>query len=944
MNKSHWTLLHLICRLAGLTGLAVGVVGLVLRQEYDAEIGTMVALVGGGLLAIPLLVEIVLICRTALSARGAMGGNVALQVVLAMALLVGINVFSFNNYERFDWTQNREFTLDPHLRDEVAKLTADTTIVVVQRHAAFGQQSRQDNYDAAADRKIKEKIQDLVEQFQQIGARFSVQFLDIDDEKYEDHLASLRKLSPALAAAIDFTPENSVFFLSQQDRRITFLLPEKDAEKIKDESIDAALKETKTFDVGDVENPNADFPVPRREYLRFALEIRNEQDGNVLFSMLPVPVRTLPAKVRLSGIQRKGPILRLRDYEGHMTKWIPYEGILKDAEQIQRISFTDIYQLDREASQQANHKRGNLVLKYQGAGPFARKILNIEEKRPRIAVAAAADSDTMASPPPWGMGGAKKTLTTYGFDTRDLIMKTGAVLTYEESRFEVVDNQINSLGKHIDYLGEVLASREDFQKAAEKIKKSVTDPSAIEMAVKEINAKYGLIIKLAKTRAGIRQVIDVRLRKNLDSPAGVRNLNALQVLDQAEFLDESRERIELERERSIERRAALSREHATLNVEDLAEKRRIADVKTKVDRMLADCDLIIVPRWTLINTARGQNYPYSTYTLDKAHVEGIKAFLKAGKPVLFCFSPPNDEEDGANDGLDKIVTELGVRLGRDTVFFEVDSDAMEEARTNPAARGEKEVPPVLVDWTKGKGLLASQRDYATGMVHPLRSSLRLGARVSDKQPFDLHLRHPRPVYPVKYVANAPLIVATVVGLGASGTLLPLARAYKSVERLDDKAIFLMSPEDSWNEDNPVPAGDEPVPRFKPLSNDPNKGTIKEKRRGPFPIAVAIETKLPESWYDSKSTPRPTVRFAVIGHGGVFVGESLNAAKERLLLSTCNWLLGRNDLIAQEKDSWQFPRISLDEHQQNQWTWATMLGLPGLFAFFGLAMVLVRRMR
>ena len=54
---------------------------------------------------------------------------------------------------------------------------------------------------------------------------------------------------------------------------------------------------------------------------------------------------------------------------------------------VQRLGFNDIYQLDSEASLTANHGKGNLVLNYQGMGPFARKILNIEEKRPRLAVA-----------------------------------------------------------------------------------------------------------------------------------------------------------------------------------------------------------------------------------------------------------------------------------------------------------------------------------------------------------------------------------------------------------------------------------------------------------------------------------------------------------------------------------------------------------------------------
>ena len=39
---------------------------------------------------------------------------------------------------------------------------------------------------------------------------------------------------------------------------------------------------------------------------------------------------------------------------------------------VQRLGFNAIYQLDSEASLRANDKKGNLVLNYQGVGPFAR--------------------------------------------------------------------------------------------------------------------------------------------------------------------------------------------------------------------------------------------------------------------------------------------------------------------------------------------------------------------------------------------------------------------------------------------------------------------------------------------------------------------------------------------------------------------------------------------
>src|SRR5262249_11976682 len=149
----------------------------------------------------------------------------------------------------------------------------ETTLVVFQRHAAAGSSEPQDNYVANAERKIVEKIIDLVEQFQDLGPRFHIEFLDYQEEGYQKKLADLREKSAKLAEAVESAPENSIFFLA----------------------------------------PKAD---------------------------------------------------------------------AKGEDSVQRLSFHDIYQLDKKASQD----EGNLVLNFQGARPFANKILNIEEKRPRIAV------------------------------------------------------------------------------------------------------------------------------------------------------------------------------------------------------------------------------------------------------------------------------------------------------------------------------------------------------------------------------------------------------------------------------------------------------------------------------------------------------------------------------------------------------------------------------
>src|SRR5438477_10177022 len=101
-----------LMRLAGLTGLLMLVIGLVLWLAIEVAVaGVIVALIGAALLGVAALVEVNGLVRAVTSQRGTMGLNVALQVVLALILLMGLNVFSFSQYQRFDWTSDRLFTI-----------------------------------------------------------------------------------------------------------------------------------------------------------------------------------------------------------------------------------------------------------------------------------------------------------------------------------------------------------------------------------------------------------------------------------------------------------------------------------------------------------------------------------------------------------------------------------------------------------------------------------------------------------------------------------------------------------------------------------------------------------------------------------------------------------------------------------------------------------------
>src|SRR5262249_11725354 len=94
-----------------------------------------------------------------------------------------------------------------------------------------------------------------------------------------------------------------------------------------------------------------------------------------------------------------------------------------------------------------------------------------------------------------------------------------------------------------------------------------------------------------------------------------------------------------------EERDAAAREKAGLTVEQLSEERRISAYRAKLNRLLADCDLLLIPRLTLLNVTVNDAVPNRVHYLDKSQLEAIKDFIKAGKPVLACFGPTNESPE-----------------------------------------------------------------------------------------------------------------------------------------------------------------------------------------------------------------------------------------------------------------------------------------------------------
>src|SRR4051812_15999819 len=119
----------------------------------------------------------------------------------------------------------------------------------------------------------------------------------------------------------------------------------------------------------------------------------------------------------------------------------------------------------------------------------------------------------------------------------------------------------------------------------------------------------------------------------------------------------------------------------------------MTDLKAKIAKLLAECDLLIIPRLTIRDIISSYRIAPRFYRLDDVQVEAIKEFIKAGKPVLACLGPTNEPANARTppppgpDNLEELLSQLGIRLGPQVVLFGADSRAFAERRSNVFATG-----------------------------------------------------------------------------------------------------------------------------------------------------------------------------------------------------------------------------------------------------------------
>jgi hypothetical protein len=891
-----WSRLHFLIRLAGLAGVVALLVGLLLARSIDQFYSSWAAayqtLAGalrgappaddwqragvycllGGVAAVllALAVDAALVLSFVAGRRSALGFNAVVQIALAAALVVGVNVYSFTHHRPFDCTRAQEFTLPANVRDGLKKLTAPTLIVVYQAHnSLLTPGGKRDAYDSAAERKVVDILNDLVAQFREAGPQFTVVTLDAEDRQFARKLKDLtedeKHPRPKLRAAIDAAPENCIFFY---------------------------------------------------------------QDAG--------------------------------------------------GGKVQQLSFDEFYQLDKAASKEA----GNLVLLPQGAGgsgrgveTFARRIFNIDERRPRVGILVIHEALTTEGNTEISLRGARAVLEGHGFEVRDVIVKKGwgspslrpAADTHEEGRLETIERSIEELN------AEVAQLQDDVKDVDQIIDTLTLKPGEDEGAKLEaLSRKFVL-----PDGRRLRWTAELRKQQLAYARKGLAQLE------------------EMLAERKVDLEEA-GQDRQRLDLESITESRRLTDVDAKLQRVLDDCDVLLVPRLTRL--ASGVPITTELHDLEKGQAAAIRTFLRSGKPVLAAFGPLNG--DGADDlprdsedALEPLLAELGVRLNKQMVLFSADSRAFVERRGGFGLSGEDKIPRLDFHGPTAAayGRWLSPEAARLERPNPLRQSLRVTAR-SVGPDFDLRVRFARPVfYDPTPRWLAPAEAAGAVGLlaspqgagplavsatpprraragaaflvtgyadpdrdwtpaaqaaGSVGTLAVAAvqgplPALSGLPRQPTEATFLLTGV-GWNDDRPFPRSNDPPLRFRPpKSDDPLNGMIDEKRRGQFPVGVAIEAPIPASWGGDGPA---RARLVVIGQAYLFTGKELMPANQQLLLQSVNWLLGREDYLPTGDHEWRYPRVDLTQRQRELWLWGIAPGMPLVCAFTGFVVLLARRVR
>ncbi|MEZ6141122.1 MAG: hypothetical protein R3B84_11185 [Zavarzinella sp.] len=597
------------------------------------------------------------------------------------------------------------------------------------------------------------------------------------------------------------------------------------------------------------------------------------------------------------------------------------------------MSFDEFYRLDKKLSQEANKDaegtpRGNLVMWPQPIQAFTNRVFSVQEKKPRIAFLASHEwlstTSSTGAQQQYTSAGLRKTLEANGFEVVDIILKkftrgqppSPAAYNRTETEFFRQENTLNatkaSLAEERESLEELTRLQKDFQSL-----------SLDELKTKYFNEQAGELTEELRT-AQLNRFVTVMK----STQERIDNLNQ-QLAD-----TEARLKILASDERAFE-------------------DNRVNDVYLKLSRQLATCDMVIIPRWTLINLSEEESIPASLYSLSTEQVRAIQDFMKSGKPVMALLGanlePNSPAPTGYLDDFEKLLADRGVYLSQQAVLFDREIESFSARQGEDLLGGAAaEIPPVT---------FPEKSDNPMAMILQ-----RVADSVAGKM--SLVVRHPMPVY-----------------------------VHQAVEKQQGfPASFIDTSANSWNESSPFPEVRRisptqavlRLPRYEATGfGDPAYDTLAAERRGPFPVGVVVDAPIPVSWYDISLTEqigattfaapgdfglssalltaaacvskgdadnstlmnRANSRMIVIGQGGVFTGKDLEPAQAELLLASTNWLLNRSDrLPTSEGKAWSYPRVQFHGKAAYYWSYGPLAFLPIFFGIFGVCVLLLRNIR
>lgn len=772
----------------------------------------LLGLAGAAITVVWIVLELLMGLVLVTGQRAAVGGNNYVQIGLAAALFLVVNAITFRHYSRYDLTRDSQFTLPPDLVKELQTLSnkSPTDVVVLQLHRrAIGRGQEPDAIDKAAELKVIEKVNDLVDQLRELGPRFRVLVLDRQDEYYADKVDRLESepLRRALAAA----PEDSIFF---------------------------------------------------------------HANGRV-----------------------------------------------------RRMSFAEFFQVDKTASRvkeqvttpdgktETRVRSTNLVLLPQGREGFVRRILSLEQRKPKVGLLVIHPLlSSRRQDDSYSAAGVRKSLEDNGFEVHDIVLKrwdgsapAPTAQTFDE--FELEDKEYD-----YEYYSLLIQDRET-------VVKLLTEalPQAKTLPLTEINRRFRGLIRGQVETEGERAMLVRAIEREID----VRKK-------------------ELEEFRA-ELVAVEPKYQELLRNEKANEGRRTTDATAKLKAAIDGCDLLYIPRLTAMDLSEGRIIPAEYYSMPKEQVEVIRDFIKSGKPVLACFGPTRfgNRGDADPDDLEKLFVQLGFEFGGQTIL--TDDEAKASSKSQDGLGSSPPPPPLRLDLEQGQ-----KTD------NPIRLAYLVASRSVDGA-LELGRSGPRAITVaprVRELSKFNPVVMESIARSWNEERPVASRGYTpkyEATKIDDPKKG--TPDEERRGPFPIGAALEtkvPAEWYdERLSAAREASSIGAAAGG---LGLAISTQLLDAavFAPPGSLPeRPTVRLVALGHGGIFTGKELSPAQEQLLLHTVNWQLGREEMLPRDvptEQRWQFPRVVMTEQQKKLWHMGTFLGLPMLCAFIGIVVLMTRKMR